>query len=49
MHRLHSFDLDRQTLEKPGCACAALGAQWGRREGEEQLHDNHLSRQLGLR
>jgi len=49
MHRLHSFGLDRQSLEKPGGACAALGAQWGRREGEEQLHDCHPSRQLDLR
>jgi hypothetical protein len=34
MHGLHSFGIDRQALEKPGCACAALAAQWGERRAE---------------
>jgi|LakMenEpi03Aug12_release.lakeMendotaPanAssembly.Ray.scaffolds.fasta_scaffold1838932_2 hypothetical protein len=31
MHRLHSFGMPRRRREKPGCALAALAADWGNR------------------
>jgi hypothetical protein len=31
MHRLHSFGMARRGREKPGCAWAALAADWGNR------------------
>jgi hypothetical protein len=31
MHKLHSFGIAGFGLEKPGCASAALAADWGKR------------------
>ena len=31
MHRLHSFGMTGRVREKPGCAWAALPADWGNR------------------